>query len=89
MEGEGAAVGWIAAIILGGIAGWLAEKFMDSHMGLITNIILGMVGAAVAGGLFGLLGITFRRLVRLSDRRIHRRLHPDLDRKTDETTSRH
>jgi uncharacterized membrane protein YeaQ/YmgE (transglycosylase-associated protein family) len=26
-------VGWIAAIIIGGIAGWLAEQFMKSDMG--------------------------------------------------------
>ena len=36
-----AAVGWIAAIIIGGIAGWLAEQFMKSDMGLIMNIVLG------------------------------------------------
>jgi hypothetical protein len=27
-------VGWIAAIIIGGVAGWLAEQFMKSDMGL-------------------------------------------------------
>jgi hypothetical protein len=26
-------IGWIAAIIIGGIAGWLAEQFMHSQMG--------------------------------------------------------
>jgi len=40
-------VGWIAAIVIGGIAGWLAEKFMKSNMGLIMNIILGIIGAAL------------------------------------------
>jgi uncharacterized membrane protein YeaQ/YmgE (transglycosylase-associated protein family) len=25
-------IGWIAAIIIGGIAGWLAEQFMKSDM---------------------------------------------------------
>ena len=40
-------VGWIAAIIIGGIAGWLAEMFMKSNMGLFMNIILGIVGAAL------------------------------------------
>ena len=44
MEG----VGWIGAIIIGGIAGWIAEKVMHSNMGLIMNIILGIVGALVA-----------------------------------------
>jgi uncharacterized membrane protein YeaQ/YmgE (transglycosylase-associated protein family) len=45
---ESAGVGWIAAIIIGGIAGWLAEKFMNSSMGLLMNILLGIVGAIVA-----------------------------------------
>ena len=43
-----AEVGWIAAIIIGGIAGWLAEQFMHSNMGLLMNIVLGIVGAAIA-----------------------------------------
>ncbi len=51
-------VGWIAAIIIGGIAGWLAEKFMKSQMGLLSNILLGIVGAAVASWLLSWLGIT-------------------------------
>ena len=50
-------IGWIAAIIIGGIAGWLAEQFMKSQMGLVMNIVLGIVGAAVASWLLGILGI--------------------------------
>jgi uncharacterized membrane protein YeaQ/YmgE (transglycosylase-associated protein family) len=52
-------IGWIAAIIIGGIAGWLAEQFMKSQMGLVMNIVIGIIGAAVASWLLGLLGITF------------------------------
>jgi uncharacterized membrane protein YeaQ/YmgE (transglycosylase-associated protein family) len=55
MEG----VGWIGAIIVGGIAGWLAEQFMKSNLGLLMNIVLGIVGAALASVLFGLVGIQF------------------------------
>jgi uncharacterized membrane protein YeaQ/YmgE (transglycosylase-associated protein family) len=51
-------VGWIAAIVIGGIAGWLAEQFMKSQMGLVMNIVLGIVGAAVASWLFSFLGIS-------------------------------
>ena len=54
---EEASIGWIAAIIIGAIAGWLAEKITRSNMGLITNIILGVIGAALATWLFGLMGI--------------------------------
>ena len=52
-------IGWIAAIVVGGIAGWLAEQFMKSDLGLVMNIVFGIVGAAVASWLFGLIGISF------------------------------
>jgi uncharacterized membrane protein YeaQ/YmgE (transglycosylase-associated protein family) len=44
-------IGWIAAIIIGGIAGWLAEQFMKSQMGFLMNIVLGIIGAAVANAI--------------------------------------
>jgi uncharacterized membrane protein YeaQ/YmgE (transglycosylase-associated protein family) len=50
-------IGWIAAIIIGGIAGWLAEQFMKSDMGLLMNIVLGIVGAAIASAIFSFFGI--------------------------------
>src|ERR1041384_6604674 len=53
------AIGWIAAIIIGGIAGWLAEQFMKSDMGLLMNIVLGIVGAAGASAIFRFFGIAF------------------------------
>jgi uncharacterized membrane protein YeaQ/YmgE (transglycosylase-associated protein family) len=59
MEGHHMEIGWIAAIIVGGIAGWLAEQFMKSDMGLLMNIVLGIVGAAVASWLFSLMGFSF------------------------------
>src|SRR5215211_6252289 len=52
-------IGWLAAIIIGGIAGWLAEQFMKSEMGLVMNIVLGIVGAAISSLLFSLLGVKF------------------------------
>jgi uncharacterized membrane protein YeaQ/YmgE (transglycosylase-associated protein family) len=54
---EDAGVGWIAAIIIGGVAGWLAEQFMKSNLGLLMNIVLGIVGAIVANALLGLVGV--------------------------------
>jgi uncharacterized membrane protein YeaQ/YmgE (transglycosylase-associated protein family) len=50
-------VGWIAALIIGGIAGWLAEQFMKSDMGLVMNIVLGIAGAAVASAILSFAGI--------------------------------
>ena len=55
---EDPAIGWIAAIIIGGIAGWLAEQFMQSDMGLLMNIVLGIVGAAIASAILNLVGIS-------------------------------
>ena len=52
-----AEVGWTAAIIIGGIAGWLAEQFMKSDMGLLMNIVLGIVGAAIASAILSIFGI--------------------------------
>ncbi|WP_411837752.1 GlsB/YeaQ/YmgE family stress response membrane protein [Paracoccus sp. ME4] len=51
-------MGWLAAIIVGGIAGWLAEQFMKSNMGLLANIVLGILGAVLFNFIFGsLLGL--------------------------------
>jgi uncharacterized membrane protein YeaQ/YmgE (transglycosylase-associated protein family) len=52
-------VGWILAIIIGGFAGWIAEKVMKSNMGLLMNIILGIVGAVIGNFLLTLIfGVT-------------------------------
>ena len=50
-------VGWIAAIIIGGVAGWLAEQFMKSDMGLLMNIVLGIVGAAIGSAILTFFGV--------------------------------
>jgi uncharacterized membrane protein YeaQ/YmgE (transglycosylase-associated protein family) len=49
--------GWIVAIVVGGIAGWIAEKVMRSDMGLGMNIILGIVGAVVLNAILAALGL--------------------------------
>ena len=54
-----AEIGWIAAIVIGGIAGWLAEQFMKSDTGLLMNIVLGIVGAAIASAILSIFGIIF------------------------------
>ena len=52
-----AGIGWIAAIVIGGVAGWLAEQFMKSNMGLLMNIVLGIVAAAIASAILSAFGI--------------------------------
>jgi uncharacterized membrane protein YeaQ/YmgE (transglycosylase-associated protein family) len=49
--------GWIMTIILGALAGFIAEKVMKFDTGLLMNIILGIVGAIVGNFLLGLVGI--------------------------------
>lgn len=56
-------MGWIGAIIIGGLAGWIASRFMKSNTGIFVNIILGIIGAVVANFLFGLVGVTFSGLL--------------------------
>jgi uncharacterized membrane protein YeaQ/YmgE (transglycosylase-associated protein family) len=42
-------MGWIIAIIVGGVAGWLASMVMnrDASMGIFMNIIVGIIGALI------------------------------------------
>jgi len=55
-------MGWIIALIVGGVAGWLASKVMnrDASMGIFWNIVVGCVGSvignALSGPLFGVQG---------------------------------
>jgi uncharacterized membrane protein YeaQ/YmgE (transglycosylase-associated protein family) len=45
----------IVYLIVGGIIGWLASLIMrtDAQQGIILNIVVGIVGAVIAGLLFG------------------------------------
>lgn len=52
-------VGWIGAIIIGGVAGFLAEQVMKSDMGVLMNIILGIVGAVVLNAILSALNFSF------------------------------
>lgn len=47
--------GWIMTIILGALAGWIAERIMKSDHTLLLNIVLGIVGALLGNWLFRLL----------------------------------
>ena len=59
----GLGVGLITAIIVGGIAGWIAEKIMKSDMGVLMNIILGIAGAFVLNLILGLAGLSFGGII--------------------------
>ncbi len=46
-------LGLLTAIIVGALAGWIAEKIMKADHGLLTNIILGVLGAVAFNALLG------------------------------------
>lgn len=50
---------WIISLIIGGIVGWLASIIMktNAQMGLIANVLVGVVGSMLGYWLAGLLGI--------------------------------
>ncbi len=48
-------MGILIWLIVGGICGWLASMIMrtDAQQGIILNIVVGIIGAVIAGLLFG------------------------------------
>jgi uncharacterized membrane protein YeaQ/YmgE (transglycosylase-associated protein family) len=51
-------MGIIAWIVLGAVAGFIANLIMGSHDGLVMMVVLGIVGAVVGGFIAGtVLGI--------------------------------
>jgi uncharacterized membrane protein YeaQ/YmgE (transglycosylase-associated protein family) len=48
-------MGIIIWLVVGGVCGWLASLIMrtDAQQGIILNIVVGIVGAAIAGWLLG------------------------------------
>ena len=50
---------WIVTLVIGGVIGWLASMLMktNAQMGLIANVIVGIVGSFLGFWLAGVLGI--------------------------------
>ncbi|NND72811.1 MAG: GlsB/YeaQ/YmgE family stress response membrane protein [Rhodothermales bacterium] len=49
----------IGFLIIGGVAGWLAGQVMrDGGMGVVKNVLVGVVGAFIGGFVFSILGIS-------------------------------
>jgi len=51
-------VNLIVVIIVGAIIGWVASAIMGTRGGLLVNIVVGIVGALLAGFLFGRATLT-------------------------------
>jgi len=52
-------MGWIISLIIGGIVGWVASIIMktNAQMGLLANVLVGIVGSSLGFWAAGLLGI--------------------------------
>lgn len=52
-------MGWIISLIIGGIVGWIASIVMktNAQMGMIANVLVGIVGSFLGFWLAGLVGI--------------------------------
>lgn len=50
---------WLFVIIVGGLVGWIASMLMktDGQMGIVANIIIGIVGSALGFWIAGMMGL--------------------------------
>jgi uncharacterized membrane protein YeaQ/YmgE (transglycosylase-associated protein family) len=57
--GEKVQMNWIITLIIGGVAGWLASIVMktNAQMGMIANVLVGIVGSVIGFWAAGALGI--------------------------------
>ena len=68
-------VGLLAMLIIGALAGWIAEKITKSDHGIFTNILVGIAGAFIGGKLAGSAAGAGIRLLAHADRGRDRRGH--------------
>ena len=50
-------VGLVMMLVIGALAGWIAEKLTRSDHGLLTNMVIGIAGAFIGGFLADLAGV--------------------------------
>lgn len=53
-------VGFFGMLLIGFLAGYIAEKAMNRDHGLFTNILVGIAGSFVGGTLAGLLDFNYQ-----------------------------
>jgi len=51
--------GFFGMLLIGFLAGYVAEKSMNRDHGFLTNILVGIAGSFVGGTLAGLVGINY------------------------------
>jgi uncharacterized membrane protein YeaQ/YmgE (transglycosylase-associated protein family) len=47
----------LAAIVIGVLAGWIAEQVMGREHGLLTNLVVGVIGSFLGALVAGMLGL--------------------------------
>jgi uncharacterized membrane protein YeaQ/YmgE (transglycosylase-associated protein family) len=52
-------VGFLGMLIVGILAGWIAEKVTASDHGLLTNLLVGIAGSFLGGSLASLMNLQF------------------------------
>jgi uncharacterized membrane protein YeaQ/YmgE (transglycosylase-associated protein family) len=53
----GGGVGILGTILIGGLAGWIAEKLTGSDMGVFLNILVGIIGSFIGAFIANALGL--------------------------------
>lgn len=50
---------WIISLVIGGVVGWVASMVMktNAQMGLIANVVVGIIGSSLGYWLAGMLGL--------------------------------
>ena len=52
-------VGFFGMLVIGFLAGWIAERSMNRDHGLLTNILVGIAGSFVGGTLASLMNVVY------------------------------
>jgi len=50
-------VGILSAIIIGIFAGWIAERLMNRNHGILTNLVVGVIGSFIGAFVLKTLGL--------------------------------
>jgi uncharacterized membrane protein YeaQ/YmgE (transglycosylase-associated protein family) len=58
-------MGWIVTLVIGGLIGWLGSLVMktDAQMGIVANVLVGIIGSLLGFWLAGIIGIAPTNMV--------------------------